>query len=110
MKNATGNILVVDYILYRAYFINQILSDETGKLLQRLSDINDGLNEWANNGGGGASSVAGQHTLQRHRDILQVHISFQMTEALKTVFIQDTPQNQIAICVQKKRMEIQNPM
>jgi len=49
----------------------KILSDETGKLLQRLSDINDGLNEWANNGGGGASSVAGQHTLQRHRDILQ---------------------------------------
>jgi len=49
----------------------QILSDETGKLLQRLSDINDGLNEWANSGGGGPSSVAGQHTLQRHRDILQ---------------------------------------
>jgi len=49
----------------------KILSDETGKLLQRLSDINDGLNEWANSGGGGPSSVAGQHTLQRHRDILQ---------------------------------------
>jgi len=49
----------------------QILSDETGKLLQRLSNINDGLNEWANSGGGGPSSVAGQHTLQRHRDILQ---------------------------------------
>jgi hypothetical protein len=49
-----------------------MLSDETGALLQRLSDINDGLNEWANSGGGGASSVAGQHTLQRHRDILQV--------------------------------------
>ena len=49
-----------------------MLSDETGALLQRLSYINDGLNEWANSGGGGASSVAGQHTLQRHRDILQV--------------------------------------
>ena len=49
-----------------------MLSDETGGLLQRLSDINDGLNEWANSGGGGPSSVAGQHTLQRHRDILQV--------------------------------------
>ena len=49
-----------------------MLSDETGALLQRLSDVNDGLNEWANSGGGGASSVAGQHTLQRHRDILQV--------------------------------------
>lgn len=49
----------------------KMLSDETGALLQRLSDINDGLNEWANSGGGGASSVAGQHTLQRHRDILQ---------------------------------------
>jgi len=49
----------------------KVLSDETGKLLQRLSDINDGLNEWANSGGGGPSSVAGQHTLQRHRDILQ---------------------------------------
>lgn len=49
----------------------KLLSDETGTLLERLSDINDGLNEWANNGGSGASSVAGQHTLQRHRDILQ---------------------------------------
>ena len=83
MQQELSKFLVVDYLIYRAYFINQILSDETGKLLQRLSDINDGLNEWANNGGGGASSVAGQHTLQRHRDILQVHISFQSTEALE---------------------------
>ena len=56
----------------------QILSDETGKLLQRLSDINDGLNEWANSGVG-PSSVAGQHTLQRHRDILQVRNIFMLS-------------------------------
>ena len=86
MQQKLSKFLVVDYLIYRAYFINQILSDETGKLLQRLSDINDGLNEWANNGGGGASSVAGQHTLQRHRDILQVHISFQSTEALENSY------------------------
>ena len=47
------------------------MSDELGNLLQRLSDINDGLNEWANSGGGGPSSVAGQHTIQRHREVLQ---------------------------------------
>ena len=47
------------------------LSDELGNLLQRLSGINDELNDWVNSGGIEPSSVAVQHTLQRHRDVLQ---------------------------------------
>ena len=61
--------------------------------MQRLSDINDGLNEWANSGGGGPSSVAGQHTLQRHRDILQVRNIFMLSYEKIEIGIKQIPKS-----------------
>jgi len=47
------------------------LSAELSQLLSRLSEVNDGMTEYAASGQSVAGSAAVHHTLQRHRDILQ---------------------------------------
>ena len=48
------------------------LSAELSQLLSRLSEVNDGMTDFAASGGqGGGGGAAVHHTLQRHRDILQ---------------------------------------